>query len=119
MDDHTCAVVVEPIQGEGGVTAATPEFLQGLRELCDEHQALLVFDEVQCGMGRTGDLFAYMHYGVTPDILTSAKALGGGFPVSAVLTTQDIASAFHVDSHGFSRLTNSLMSSVKSAEWGC
>ncbi|MEN1663295.1 bifunctional acetylornithine/succinyldiaminopimelate transaminase, partial [Pseudomonas aeruginosa] len=64
MDDHTCAVVVEPIQGEGGVTAATPEFLQGLRELCDQHQALLVFDEVQCGMGRTGDLFAYMHYGV-------------------------------------------------------
>ncbi|WP_150323155.1 aminotransferase class III-fold pyridoxal phosphate-dependent enzyme, partial [Enterobacter hormaechei] len=77
MDDHTCAVVVEPIQGEGGVTAATPEFLKGLRELCDEHQALLVFDEVQCGMGRTGELFAYMHYGVTPDILTSAKALGG------------------------------------------
>lgn len=88
MDDHTCAVVVEPIQGEGGVTAATPEFLKGLRELCDAHQALLVFDEVQSGMGRTGDLFAYMHYGVTPDILTSAKALGGGFPVSAVLTTQ-------------------------------
>jgi acetylornithine/N-succinyldiaminopimelate aminotransferase len=100
MDDHTCAVVVEPIQGEGGVTAATPEFLQGLRELCDQHQALLVFDEVQCGMGRTGSLFAYMHYGVTPDILTSAKALGGGFPVSAVLTTQEIASAFHVGSHG-------------------
>lgn len=86
MDDHTCAVVVEPIQGEGGVTAATPEFLQGLRELCDQHQALLVFDEVQSGMGRTGDLFAYMHYCVTPDILTSAKALGGGFPVSAMLT---------------------------------
>ncbi len=75
-----------------GVQAATPEFLKGLRDLCDEHQALLVFDEVQCGMGRTGDLFAYMHYGVTPDILTSAKALGGGFPVSAMLTTQEIAS---------------------------
>ncbi|TIN67286.1 MAG: aminotransferase class III-fold pyridoxal phosphate-dependent enzyme, partial [Mesorhizobium sp.] len=74
MDDHTCAVVVEPIQGEGGVTAATPEFLKGLRALCDQHQALLVFDEVQSGMGRTGSLFAYMHYGVTPDILTSAKA---------------------------------------------
>ncbi|WP_313448138.1 acetylornithine/succinyldiaminopimelate transaminase, partial [Pseudescherichia sp.] len=93
MDDHTCAVVVEPVQGEGGVTAATPEFLQGLRELCDQHQALLVFDEVQCGMGRSGDLFAYMYYGVTPDILTSAKALGGGFPISAVLTTEAIASA--------------------------
>ncbi|EPT7063432.1 bifunctional acetylornithine/succinyldiaminopimelate transaminase [Cronobacter turicensis] len=100
MDDHTCAVVVEPVQGEGGVTAATPEFLRGLRELCDRHQALLVFDEVQCGMGRSGKLFAYMHYGVTPDILTSAKALGGGFPVSAMLTTHDVASAFHVGSHG-------------------
>lgn len=100
MDDHTCAVVVEPIQGEGGVTAATPEFLKGLRELCDQHQALLVFDEVQSGMGRTGSLFAYMHYGVTPDILTSAKALGGGFPISAMLTTHEIASAFHAGSHG-------------------
>lgn len=100
MDDHTCAVVVEPVQGEGGVTAATPEFLRGLRELCDAHQALLVFDEVQCGMGRSGKLFAYMHYGVTPDILTSAKALGGGFPVSAMLTTHEVASAFHVGSHG-------------------
>ncbi len=100
MDDHTCAVVVEPIQGEGGVTPATPEFLQGLRELCDQHKALLVFDEVQCGMGRSGDLFAYMHYGVTPDILTSAKALGGGFPISAMLTTNEIASVFHAGSHG-------------------
>lgn len=104
-----------PIQGEGGVTAATPEFLQGLRELCDEHQALLVFDEVQCGMGRTGDLFAYMHYGVTPDILTSAKALGGGFPVSAVLTTQDIASAFHVGSHGSTYGGNPLACAVAGA----
>lgn len=100
MDDHTCAVVVEPIQGEGGVTAATQAFLQGLRELCDQHNALLVFDEVQCGMGRSGDLFAYMHYGVTPDILTSAKALGGGFPISAMLTTNEIASVFHAGSHG-------------------
>ncbi|MGG7448214.1 bifunctional acetylornithine/succinyldiaminopimelate transaminase [Kosakonia oryzendophytica] len=100
MDDHTCAVVVEPIQGEGGVTAATPAFLKGLRELCDQHDALLVFDEVQCGMGRCGELFAYMHYGVTPDILTSAKALGGGFPISAMLTTHEIASAFHAGSHG-------------------
>ena len=115
MDDHTCAVVVEPIQGEGGVTAATPEFLKGLRALCDEHQALLVFDEVQCGMGRTGDLFAYMHYGVTPDILTSAKALGGGFPVSAVLTTQEIASAFHVGSHGSTYGGNPLASAVAGA----
>ncbi|WP_100117029.1 bifunctional acetylornithine/succinyldiaminopimelate transaminase [Klebsiella pneumoniae] len=115
MDDHTCAVVVEPIQGEGGVTAATPAFLQGLRELCDQHQALLVFDEVQCGMGRTGSLFAYMHYGVTPDILTSAKALGGGFPVSAMLTTHEIASAFHAGSHGSTYGGNPLASAVANA----
>lgn len=115
MDDHTCAVVVEPIQGEGGVTAATPEFLQGLRELCDQHQALLVFDEVQCGMGRTGDLFAYMHYGVTPDILTSAKALGGGFPISAMLTTAEIASAFHPGSHGSTYGGNPLACAVAGA----
>ncbi|NUU65628.1 aspartate aminotransferase family protein [Enterobacteriaceae bacterium BIT-l23] len=115
MDDHTCAVVVEPIQGEGGVTAATPEFLQGLRDLCDHYQALLVFDEVQCGMGRVGKLFSYMHYGVTPDILTSAKALGGGFPVSAMLTTQEIASAFHVGSHGSTYGGNPLACAVAEA----
>ncbi|MFH3080106.1 aspartate aminotransferase family protein [Klebsiella sp. KE9038] len=115
MDDHTCAVVVEPIQGEGGVTAATPEFLQGLRDLCDQHQALLVFDEVQCGMGRTGSLFAYMHYGVTPDILTSAKALGGGFPISAMLTTHNIASAFHAGSHGSTYGGNPLACAVGGA----
>ncbi|HBX4588130.1 TPA: aspartate aminotransferase family protein [Klebsiella pneumoniae] len=115
MDDHTCAVVVEPIQGEGGVTAATPAFLQGLRELCVQHQALLVFDEVQCGMGRTGSLFAYMHYGVTPDILTSAKALGGGFPVSAMLTTHEIASAFHAGSHGSTYGGNPLACAVANA----
>jgi acetylornithine aminotransferase apoenzyme (EC 2.6.1.11)/succinyldiaminopimelate aminotransferase apoenzyme (EC 2.6.1.17) len=115
MEDHTCAVVVEPIQGEGGVTAAKPEFLKGLRELCDQHQALLVFDEVQCGMGRTGSLFAYMHYGVTPDILTSAKALGGGFPVSAMLTTEEIASAFHVGSHGSTYGGNPLACAVAGA----
>lgn len=115
MDDHTCAIVVEPIQGEGGVLAATPDFLQGLRALCDKHQALLVFDEVQSGMGRTGSLFAYMHYGVTPDILTSAKALGGGFPVSAVLTTEDIANAFHVGSHGSTYGGNPLACAVAGA----
>ena len=115
MDDHTCAIVVEPIQGEGGVTAATPEFLQGLRTLCDEHDALLVFDEVQSGMGRTGELFAYMNYGVTPDILTSAKALGGGFPVSAMLTTNEIASAFHAGTHGSTYGGNPLACAVASA----
>jgi acetylornithine/N-succinyldiaminopimelate aminotransferase len=81
-------VVLEPIQGEGGVLPADKAYLQGARKLCDEHNALLVFDEVQTGMGRTGSLFAYQHYGVTPDILTSAKSLGGGFPIGAMLTTK-------------------------------
>jgi acetylornithine/N-succinyldiaminopimelate aminotransferase len=100
IDDHTCAIVVEPIQGEGGVVPATQEFMQGLRALCDQHQALLVLDEVQSGMGRSGKLFAYEHYGIQPDILTSAKALGGGFPVSAMLTTNEIASTMAPGVHG-------------------
>ena len=100
IDDHTCAIVVEPIQGEGGVMPATPEFMQGLRELCDQHNALLVLDEVQSGMGRSGKLFAYEHYGIKPDIITTAKALGGGFPVSAMLTTHEIASVMAPGVHG-------------------
>lgn len=115
IDDSTCAVIVEPIQGEGGVVPASNAFLQGLRELCNRHNALLIFDEVQTGVGRTGELYAYMHYGVTPDILTSAKALGGGFPVSAVLTTQEIASAFHVGSHGSTYGGNPLACAVAGA----
>ncbi|QYN47416.1 aspartate aminotransferase family protein [Gilliamella sp. ESL0405] len=100
MDDHTCAVVLEPVQGEGGLNSATTEFLTSVRALCDEYKALLVFDEVQCGMGRTGSLYTYQQYGVIPDILTSAKALGGGFPISAMLTTEDIASVMHPGVHG-------------------
>lgn len=100
MDDHTCAVVLEPVQGEGGLSSATTEFLTDVRALCDEYKALLVFDEVQCGMGRTGSLYTYQQYGVIPDILTSAKALGGGFPISAMLTTEDIASVMHPGVHG-------------------
>lgn len=100
MDDHTCAVVLEPVQGEGGLTSATPEFLEGVRALCDQYKALLVFDEVQCGMGRTGSLYTYQQYDVVPDILTSAKALGGGFPISAMLTTNEIASVMHPGVHG-------------------
>ncbi|WP_392558706.1 bifunctional acetylornithine/succinyldiaminopimelate transaminase [Orbus mooreae] len=100
IDDHTCAVILEPVQGEGGLTSATPEFLKGLRALCDEFDALLIFDEVQCGMGRTGTLFTYQQYGVEPDILTSAKALGGGFPISAMLTTEAIAEVMHPGVHG-------------------
>ncbi len=100
INDDTCAVIVEPMQGEGGVTPATPEFLEGLRKLCDDHRALLIFDEVQCGVGRSGHLYAYMHYGITPDILTSAKALGGGFPMGAMLTSDEIARVFVVGTHG-------------------
>lgn len=115
IDDHTCAVVVEPIQGEGGITPASGAFMRGLRELCDQYQALLIFDEVQCGMGRTGKLFTYMHYDVVPDILTSAKALGGGFPVSAMLTTARIGSVFHVGSHGSTYGGNPLACAVAEA----
>ncbi|RKS85760.1 acetylornithine aminotransferase /succinyldiaminopimelate aminotransferase [Orbus hercynius] len=100
IDDQTCAVILEPVQGEGGLTSATPEFLNGVRELCDQFHALLIFDEVQSGMGRTGTLFTYQQYGVTPDILTSAKALGGGFPISAMLTTEAISSVMHPGVHG-------------------
>jgi len=112
ITDDVCAVVVEPVQGEGGVVPATPEYLKALRELCDARGALLIFDEVQCGMGRTGKLFAYMGYGVTPDILTSAKALGNGYPVAAMLTTDTIASAFSVGSHGTTYGGNPLAAAV-------
>lgn len=100
IDDETCAIVVEPIQGEGGIQPATQVFMQGLRTLCDKHNALLVLDEVQCGMGRSGKLFAYEYYGIKPDILTSAKALGGGFPISAMLTTSKVAAVLSPGVHG-------------------
>jgi len=115
IDDHTCAIVVEPIQGEGGVTPATQEFMQGLRQLCDEHNALLVLDEVQSGMGRSGKLFACEHYGVKPDIVTTAKALGGGFPVSAMLTTNEIASVMAPGVHGTTYGGNPLACAVAEA----
>jgi succinylornithine aminotransferase len=100
INDDVCAVVVEPVQGEGGVLPADLAYLKALRELCDKTGALLIFDEVQCGLGRTGHLYAYMNYGVTPDILTTAKALGNGYPVGAMLTTSEIAKSFAVGSHG-------------------
>ena len=97
---NTCAVIVEPIQGEGGVRPAADGYLAGLRALCDEHNALLIFDEVQTGAGRTCHLYAYMGAEVTPDILTSAKGLGGGFPIGAMLTTDEIAASLVVGTHG-------------------
>jgi succinylornithine transaminase family protein len=98
--EDVCAVILEPMQGEGGMTPGTPEFLQAARRLCSEHRALLVLDEIQSGMGRTGTLFSYMQKGIVPDIMTSAKGLGGGFPVGAMLTTAEVASAFSVGVHG-------------------
>ncbi|MGY0218175.1 aspartate aminotransferase family protein [Endozoicomonadaceae bacterium StTr2] len=100
ISDKTCAVVMEPVQGEGGIVPGDPEFVKGVRALCDKHNALLVFDEIQIGMGRSGELFSYMGLGVTPDILTSAKGLGGGFPVGAMLTTAEVAESLGFGTHG-------------------
>jgi acetylornithine/N-succinyldiaminopimelate aminotransferase len=99
MDDKVCAIIVEPIQGEGGIHPASPEFLQGLRQLADQYDALLIFDEVQCGMGRTGTLWAYQQYGVEPDILTAAKPLAGGLPIGAILLRQKVADTIHKGDH--------------------
>jgi succinylornithine transaminase family protein len=113
--DDICAVILEPMQGEGGMIPGTPEFLTAARRLCDEHDALLIFDEIQSGMGRTGALFSYMQKGVVPDILTSAKGLGGGFPIGAMLTTTEIASAFSVGVHGTTYGGNPLACAVAGA----
>jgi predicted acetylornithine/succinylornithine family transaminase len=99
IDDDVCAVIVEPVQGEGGVRPATAEFLQALRALCDEHGALLIFDEVQCGLGRTGTLWAHEAMGVTPDMMTLAKPLAGGLPIGATLVTQTVADVMKPGDH--------------------
>ncbi|MEY8252821.1 MAG: aspartate aminotransferase family protein [Colwellia sp.] len=100
ISDKTCAVMIEPLQGEGGIVSPTDEFIKGVRALCDQHNALLIFDEVQTGVGRLGELYAYMDLGITPDILTSAKGLGGGFPIGAMLTTTEIAKHLKIGTHG-------------------
>ncbi|MDO6445195.1 aspartate aminotransferase family protein [Colwellia sp. 1_MG-2023] len=115
ISDKTCAVVMEPLQGEGGIVSPTDEFVQGVRELCNEHNALLVFDEVQTGVGRTGDLYAYMGLGITPDILTTAKALGGGFPIGAMITTTEIAKHLKIGTHGSTYGGNPLACAVAEA----
>jgi acetylornithine/N-succinyldiaminopimelate aminotransferase/succinylornithine aminotransferase len=112
IGDDVCAVIVEPLQGEGGVVPGDKAFLQELRELCNKTGALLIFDEVQCGMGRTGDLFHYMTYGITPDILTSAKALGNGYPIGAMLTTEELAKTLGVGTHGTTYGGNPLAATV-------
>lgn len=100
MQQNTCAVIMETVQGEGGLYPAEPEFIQGVRRLCEEKDILLILDEIQCGMGRTGTMFAYEQYGVKPDIVTCAKALGCGVPVGAFAATERVASAFEPGDHG-------------------
>src|SRR5262249_29100601 len=100
LDGETAAVMIEPIQGEGGVRPLAPDYIRAVRELCDVNDSLLIFDEVQCGMGRTGRLFAHEWTGVSPDIMMLAKGLGGGFPVGAVLATDRVAAAMTPGSHG-------------------
>ncbi len=99
VGDEVCAVMLEPIQGEGGVVCPHPDYLKGVEEICGARNLLLIFDEVQVGMGRTGKLFAYEHYGVTPHIMTLAKALGNGLPIGAMLSTEKLSSAFGPGSH--------------------
>ena len=100
VDENTAGFLVEPIQGEGGLATSTPEFLQGLRNACDEHGLLLVLDEVQCGYGRTGTFFAHEQYGITPDIMAVAKGIGGGFPLGACLATERAAKGMVAGTHG-------------------
>ncbi|MBP2027326.1 acetylornithine aminotransferase/acetylornithine/N-succinyldiaminopimelate aminotransferase [Acetoanaerobium pronyense] len=100
ITENTCAVILEPIQGEGGVTPSDISYLEEVKEICQKNNVLLIFDEVQCGMGRTGNLFAYESYGVTPDIVSLAKGLGSGFPIGAIIATDEVASAFEPGDHG-------------------
>lgn len=115
ISDKTCAVMMEPLQGEGGIVSPTDEFAKGVRELCDQHNALLIFDEVQTGVGRLGTLYAYEGLGVTPDILTTAKALGGGFPIGAMLTTTELAKHLKIGTHGSTYGGNPLACAVGEA----
>ena len=100
IDGSVCAVILEPIQGEGGVVLPEPDYLKGVREICREHEILLLLDEVQVGMGRTGRLFAYQHFGIKPDIMTLAKALGNGLPIGAMLAKEELTDTFGPGSHG-------------------
>ena len=100
VDEHTAGFLIEPIQGEGGIRPASKGFIAGLRKVCDEQDLMLVFDEVQCGVARTGTLYAYEQYGVEPDILASAKGIGGGFPLGACLATEKAASGMVAGTHG-------------------
>jgi acetylornithine/N-succinyldiaminopimelate aminotransferase len=112
---QTCAILIEPVQGEGGVTAMSNEYLQGLRKICDDIGALLIFDEVQCGFGRTGRFFAHEWAGITPDIVTVAKAIGGGFPLGACLASAEVADSMVPGTHGSTYGGNPLACAVGNA----
>ena len=112
---RTAAIMIEPVQGEGGVRVVPPQCLQGLRELCDEHEILLILDEVQTGVGRTGTLFAYEQAGITPDLMAVAKGIGGGFPLGAILSTEDAASGLQPGTHGSTFGGNPLATAVGNA----
>jgi acetylornithine/N-succinyldiaminopimelate aminotransferase len=115
ISQRTCAVVMEPLQGEGGIISPSDEFVKAVRELCDQNDALLIFDEVQTGNGRTGAFYEYQNLGVTPDILSTAKSLGGGFPIGAMLTTEKLAQHFKVGVHGSTYGGNPLACAVAEA----
>ena len=118
IDDETAGFLLEPIQGEGGILPATTEFMTGLRALCDEQGLLLILDEVQCGVGRTGALFAHEEYGVTPDIMSVAKGIGAGFPLGACLATEEAAKGMVPGTHGSTYGGNPLAMAVGSTVWG-
>ena len=115
FSDKTCAVIMETIQGEGGIYPATEEFIKGVRALCDEHDALLMLDEIQCGMGRSGEMFAWQDYGVKPDVMTTAKALGNGTPVGALLACGKAATAMVPGDHGTTYGGNPLVCAAANA----
>ena len=115
INERTCAIMVEPIQGEGGIRTAPASFFRGLRDLCDQHGLLLVFDEVQSGMGRTGKFFAYEHTGIAPDIMAVAKGIGGGFPLGAFLTTKEAGKGMVAGTHGTTYGGNPLATSIGNA----
>jgi len=112
MDSDTVALIIEPVQGEGGVVPIGRDYLQSARELCDRYEALLIFDEVQCGVARTGKMFAWMHYGVKPDILCTAKGLGGGVPIGATMASREVASVLGYGDHGTTFGGNALASAA-------
>ena len=112
---ETAGIMIEPIQGEGGLRSVPPQCLRGLRELCDEHGLMLIFDEIQTGVGRTGKFFAHEHYGVTPDIMSIAKGIGGGFPMGACLATEEAASGMTLGTHGTTFGGNPLAMAVGNA----